>query len=53
MREEREKSTSRSIFVSGLKKDIFIKHLEEHFQQYGKILKVIIDKDKVNIGLHI
>ncbi len=37
----------RSIFVTGLKKDILVKHLEEYFQKFGKILKVIVDKDKV------
>ena len=47
IRQEREKLAQRSLFVSNLKKDIFQKHLEEHFAQYGKISKVVIDHDKV------
>ena len=47
VKEEREKAAIRSVFVSGLKRNIFIKHLEEHFEQFGKVNKVIIDKEKV------
>ena len=47
IKDEREKSSLKSIFVSGLKKDFFIKNIEEHFQKYGKITKIIIDKEKV------
>ncbi len=51
IKDEREKSSLKSIFVSGLKKDFFIKNIEEHFLKYGKIIKIIIDKEKVNRGL--
>jgi RNA recognition motif-containing protein len=49
VRDEREKSALRSIFVTGLKKDIFVKNLEEYFQKYGKILKIVVDKEKVSL----
>lgn len=50
---EREKDANRSIFVSGIKRDVFQKHLEEHFSQFGKINKVVQDQEKVtNIFSH-
>jgi RNA recognition motif-containing protein len=45
---EREKSAKRSLFVSGLKKDVFIKNIEESFLKFGKIEKIVIDQEKVN-----
>jgi RNA recognition motif-containing protein len=48
LKEEREKSAKRSLFVSGLRKDTFVKQLEEHFIQFGKINKVIVDQEKVH-----
>jgi hypothetical protein len=47
IKNDREKNANRSIFVSGLKRDIFLKHLEEHFLQFGKINKIIQDQEKV------
>ena len=47
VRLDREKSSLKSLFVSGLKKDVFVKSIEEHFQKFGKIQKIIVDKDKV------
>jgi RNA recognition motif-containing protein len=47
LKEEREKSAKRSLFISGLRKDTFVKQLEEHFIQFGKINKVIVDQEKV------
>lgn len=46
IKQDREKNANRSLFVSGLKKDTFIKHLEDHFLQFGKINKIIIDQEK-------
>lgn len=46
IREERENSAKRSLFVSNLKKDTFIKQLEEHFLQFGKISKIVTDQEK-------
>ncbi|CAF1021580.1 unnamed protein product [Brachionus calyciflorus] len=46
IRDERENSARRSIFVSNLKKDTFIKQLEEHFSHYGKISKIVTDNEK-------
>ena len=47
IKHERERSAQCSVFVSNLKKDTFQKHLEEHFNQFGKISKVVIDQEKV------
>lgn len=48
LKEEREKSARRSLFVSNLKKDdTFVKHIETHFEQFGKISKTVIDSKKV------
>ena len=47
VKEERAKSALKSVFVSGLKRSHFVKHLEEYFEQFGKVNKVIIDKEKV------
>jgi RNA recognition motif-containing protein len=46
IRDERESSARRSLFVSNLRKDTFIKQLEEHFVQFGTIAKVVIDREK-------
>ena len=45
---DREKTASRSLFVSGLKKGTFLKSLEEHFEKFGKITKIVIDQEKVD-----
>jgi RNA recognition motif-containing protein len=47
IKHERERSAQCSVFVSNLKKDTFQKHLEENFNQFGKISKVVIDQEKV------
>ena len=47
LKEEREKSARRSLFVSNLKKDTFVKQIEAHFEQFGKVLKIVIDQKKV------
>jgi len=47
IKEERENCASRSIFVSGIKKDTFVKQIEEYFAQFGKINKIIQDQEKV------
>ncbi len=52
IKNEREKNAGRSIFVSGIKRDIFLKHLEDHFLQFGKINKIIQDQEKVKKRLH-
>lgn len=49
LKEEREKSARRSVFISNLKKDTFVKQIEEHFEQFGKIVKVVTDPKKVSI----
>jgi RNA recognition motif-containing protein len=46
IREERESSARRSLFVSNLRKDTFIKQLEDHFVQFGKIVKIVTDQEK-------
>ena len=50
LKEEREKSARRSVFVSGLKKDTFVKQLDEHFAQFGKIAKIVNDPHKVTLN---
>ena len=47
IKEERENCASRSIFVSGIKKDTFVKQIEEYFAKFGKINKIIQDQEKV------
>ena len=47
IKNDREKNANRSIFISGIKKGIFLKHLEEHFLQFGRINKIIQDQEKV------
>jgi RNA recognition motif-containing protein len=47
IKQEREKSAKRSLFVSGLRKDTCIKQLDDHFIRFGKINKIVIDQDKV------
>jgi len=47
IREERQKSAQRSLFVSNLKPDTFIKQLEDHFAQFGPINKIVIDPAQV------
>ncbi len=44
---DREKKAECTLFVSGLKKDTFVKYLEEHFSKFGKINKIVIDQEKV------
>ena len=48
IKEERENSAVRSIFVSGIKKETFVKQIEEHFAKFGKINKIIQDQEKVH-----
>ena len=49
IKEDREKKALRCIFVSGLKKDTFVKQLEQHFSQFGQISKVVTDTEKVRM----
>ena len=49
IREERQRSAQRSLFVSNLKPDTFVKHLEEHFAQFGSINKIVFDPAQVKI----
>lgn len=51
LREERLNSAKRSVFVSNLNKHTFVKHLEEHFVQFGKLVKVVNDHQKVKTRL--
>lgn len=51
IKEERENSAKRSLFVSGLKKDTFIKQLEDHFIKFGKINKIVTDNEKVKMKI--
>ena len=49
IKEDRAKKALRCIFVSGLRKDTFIKQLEQHFSQFGQISKVITDQEKASV----
>ncbi len=46
IRLDREQSAKRSLFVSNMKKDTFVKQLEDHFAKYGKISKIVTDNEK-------
>ena len=46
LRDEREQSARRSLFVSNLRRDTFVKQLEDHFVKFGTLRKLVTDPEK-------
>ena len=53
LRQEREKSCKKSIYVRGFQNSGSIEEeLTDYFSAYGKVSNIFVDKDKVDFSFH-